>query len=78
MPYKPLKRWRLLSLWQFEVTGQTAPQTKITASKEDRDIEACLAPLTGEVITAILDSGEFQGREQGTMDGFHDSHTHLF
>ncbi|XP_036814012.1 uncharacterized protein LOC110500882 isoform X2 [Oncorhynchus mykiss] len=55
-------------LRRFGITGQAAPQAKTNPSKENVDIEASLAPLTGEVMAVMVNSRECQGGEQGTMD----------
>ncbi|XP_052315402.1 uncharacterized protein LOC118391940 isoform X1 [Oncorhynchus keta] len=55
-------------LRSFGITGQAAPQAKTNPSKENVDIEASLAPLTGEVMAVMVNSRECQGGEQGTMD----------
>ncbi|XP_064796688.1 uncharacterized protein LOC135516358 [Oncorhynchus masou masou] len=55
-------------LRRFGITGQAAPQAKTNPSKEIVDIEASLAPLTGEVMAVMVNSRECQGGEQGTMD----------
>lgn len=48
-------------LQRFGVTGQAAPQAKTNPSKENVDIEASLAPLTGEVLAVMVNSRECQG-----------------
>ncbi|XP_041738412.2 uncharacterized protein LOC121571153 isoform X2 [Coregonus clupeaformis] len=55
-------------LRRFGFTGQAAPQAKTNPSKENVDIEASLASLTGEVMAVMVNSGECQEGEQGTMD----------
>lgn len=50
-------------LQRFGVTGQAAPQAKTNPSKENVDIEASLAPLTGEVLAVMVNSRECQEGE---------------